>query len=75
MKQIDILRALPGPRDVRCALVCDEPLYQELVVLTALGLAEGKGQRGWPMHLFSGRLTDAGAARLAELERRERCDA
>lgn len=74
MKQIEVLRLLPGPTQRLVAMDCDEPLYQELVVASALGLAEGEGQRGEAAHHWRGRLTPQGVDHLAALERRERGD-
>lgn len=74
MKQVDILRRLPGPAQPFTKIVCDEPLYQELIVLSALGFAEGHGERGATEHVWRGRLTLTGVDHLAALERRERCD-
>jgi len=75
MRAIDVLACLPAPTQPVARLDCDEVLYQELVVLGALGFAEGTATRGEARHLYVGRLTKSGLARLEELQRRERGDA
>ena len=74
MKAVEVMALLPSPAQPMAPLTCDEPLYQELVVLTALGFAEGAGERGETRHVYTGRLTEPGVARLEELRRRERLD-
>ena len=75
MKAVEVMGLLPGPTQPRASIPCDEALYQEMIVLGALGYLEGHGKRGEVEHVFTGRLTEEGAARLNELRRRERGDA